>query len=63
MPFTVRQLVDALEEAPEDAVVMIEYGNYVKAADSIALIDIPDGIQILAIQARDAEAVDKKDIH
>lgn len=61
--FTVRQLIDVLEEAPEDAVVMVEYGDNVKAATSVALMDIPGSIQMLAIQARDAEAVDKKDIH
>ena len=61
--FTVRQLIDALEGAPQDAVVMIEYGDNVKAATALQLIDMPGSIQILSIRAQDAEAVDKKNIH
>jgi len=62
MAFTVSQLIDALEGAPQDAVVMVEYGANVKAATSLALIETPDFL-MLSIRAQDAETVDKKDVH
>lgn len=63
MAFTVKQLIIALEEqAPDDAVVFIEFGNYVRAADKLSLVQTPE-LMVLAIQARDEEAVDKKDVH
>jgi len=57
MAFTVRQLITALEEqAPDDAVVFIEFGDYVKAAEKLSLVQTQEFL-VLAIQAREDEVV------
>jgi hypothetical protein len=58
MAFTVGQLKEALEvnEVPDDAVVFIEFGNYVRAASKMALVHTEE-FEVLAIQTREEETV------
>lgn len=63
MAFTVSQLIDALEAAPQDALVMVEYGVNIKAFTSLQVIEVPGQRTMLSIRAEDAEAVDPEDVH
>lgn len=53
MAFTVAQLKEALEtfDVPDEAVVMIEFGDYVRAAEKLAVVQTPE-FPIFAIQGR-----------
>lgn len=66
MAFTVRQLKEALEanDVPDDAVVFIEFGAYVKAVEKMAVMDT-EKFPVFVLQAPDAaEAMETdKDIH
>ena len=58
MAFTVGQLKEALEvnDVPDDAVVFVEFGNYVKAVEKMALVQTKEFL-VLAFQAREEETI------
>ncbi len=59
MSFTVKQLKEALDayDIPDDAIVMLEIGNYVKAAENLMTVSTPEYPHILAITSRKDELV------
>jgi hypothetical protein len=58
MAFTVQMLIDALLEdrAPKDAIVFVEIGDEVKAADKLAIVKT-DEFMVLAIRSTDKTVV------
>ncbi len=54
--FTVRELIEMIEaeKVPDNAVVFVEYGDNIKAANAISMVETPE-FPVLAIVARDVE--------
>lgn len=52
-----RQLRKLLEDEPDDAIVMVEFGNYLKAAETVVAYPNPGGKKLIAVSTHEVPKV------